>query len=164
MQEKIFDRIISRIICILFLVMVICIFLGVINRAVIRASIPWTEEVARYAMIWMTFLSIGIGLKRGAHIGVEILVSKLTPSRRNLVNIFAISLLILFSLVIIITSFNIIKIQINSEQTSAALGLPMFVPYLAIPVGMFIALIEELKMLVKEVRTIVDGKKNKSQT
>lgn len=165
MQEKIFDRIISRIICILFLAMVICIFCGVINRTVIKASIPWTEEIARYSMIWMTFLSIGMGLKKGAHIGVEILVSKLAPLKRHIFNILAKSIFIIFCLAIIITSFSIIKIQINSNQTSAALGLPMFVPYFAIPVGMFIALIEELKLLVKEVkevkevRTIVDGKK-----
>jgi C4-dicarboxylate transporter DctQ subunit len=163
MQKKIFDKIISRIICVLFLAMVICIFIGVINRAVIKASIPWTEEIARYSMIWMTFLSIGMGLKKGAHIGVEILVSKLAPVKRHIFNIIAISFFIIFSLVIIITSFSIIGIQINTKQASAALGLPMFIPYFAIPVGMFIAFIEELKMLIKEVRTIADIKKTKCQ-
>ncbi|UTW70911.1 TRAP transporter small permease subunit [Anaerobacillus sp. HL2] len=41
------------------------------SREVLNSSFPWTEEVARYLMIWITFLGASFAFQYGAHIGIE---------------------------------------------------------------------------------------------
>ena len=51
--------------------MSILIFAAVVLRYSVHASIPWSEEVSRYLMIWLTFLGAGPVLRIGGHIAVE---------------------------------------------------------------------------------------------
>jgi len=44
-----------------------------ISRFVLRDSLSWSEELARYLMVWATFIGASIGVKRGSHVGVEAL-------------------------------------------------------------------------------------------
>lgn len=152
MWEKTVDKVIKIVIGILFSIMTLCIFLAVVNRMTIKISLSWAEEVARFSMIWMTFLSLGIGLRRGAHLGVEIIVTKLKPNLRVFAGMLSIISFIAFSIIIIFTSAKILRVQLMSHQVSAALSIPMFIPYLAIPVGMVIALIEEVGLLISQIK------------
>ena len=52
----------------------------VICRYAFAASIDWAEEVARLAFVWAMFLAIPHGIRRGVHVGIDILVMKL-PAR-----------------------------------------------------------------------------------
>ena len=47
-----------------FVAMVIAYFISVVNRNFIKASMPWTEEVAMYSMIYMALLGTEVGQKR----------------------------------------------------------------------------------------------------
>lgn len=48
-----------------FVAMVIAYFISVVNRNFIKASMPWTEEVAMYSMIYMALLGTEVGLRDG---------------------------------------------------------------------------------------------------
>ena len=61
-------------VCALLAVMVVVVFLQVIFRFIIRSSLPWSEELSRYVMVWIVFLGASIGIKRKSHIGVEVVV------------------------------------------------------------------------------------------
>ena len=39
-----------------FAIMVICYFISVVNRNIIKGSMPWTEELAVYSMVYMALL------------------------------------------------------------------------------------------------------------
>ncbi len=81
--RKMLDRVNSLAeyaVCALLAVMVVVVFLQVIFRFVIRSSLPWSEELARYLMVWIVFLGASIGVKRKSHIGVEAVVA-LLPDR-----------------------------------------------------------------------------------
>ena len=52
-------------------VMSVIIFTNVVLRYTTSQSIEWAEEVARYMMVWMTFLGAGPVLRYGGHIAVE---------------------------------------------------------------------------------------------
>lgn len=147
------DAVIKWSIAALFFVMIICVFAGVVNRVFIKATLAWPEEASRYAMVWIAFLTVSIGLRRGAHIGVEVLVSRMTGKLRRSVSILAHICVFLFALATALYSVPIIGAQISSDQRSAALGMPMYLPYLAVPVGMMLAAIEELKAIIKEIRS-----------
>jgi TRAP-type C4-dicarboxylate transport system permease small subunit len=60
--------------------MAIIIFANVVLRYSTSQSIEWAEEVARYMMVWMTFLGAGPVLRYGGHIAVENLQDALPPA------------------------------------------------------------------------------------
>ena len=63
---------------VLFLVgMVVVVFLQVVLRSVVGTALNWSEEVARYLMIWCTGFGISICVRTGANIGIQAIVDAL---------------------------------------------------------------------------------------
>ena len=60
-----------------FALMVICYFISVVNRNIIQGSMPWTEELALYAMVYMALLGTELGLRDGTQVNVTAITSKL---------------------------------------------------------------------------------------
>lgn len=52
-----YHRIQKAIIVVLFMVALAVTFFQILNRMIFKLPIAWTEEVARYLLIWLTFLS-----------------------------------------------------------------------------------------------------------
>ncbi|WP_370160900.1 TRAP transporter small permease [Limimaricola soesokkakensis] len=74
--------------------MVCIIFANVSLRYLTDHSITWAEEVARYLMVWMTFLGAGLALRRGGHVAITALPDALGP-RAAMVLRGAVALLLL---------------------------------------------------------------------
>ena len=60
-----------------FVAMVLAYFISVVNRNLIKASMPWTEEVALYSMTYMALLGTEVGLRDGTQVAVTAVVDKL---------------------------------------------------------------------------------------
>lgn len=115
-----------------FIIMILSTFAQVINRNFIGLGISWFEELARYCMIYMTLFATEMGLRDGSQISITIL-SDLTKGALNLILQVIIKLIIIvFSAIIFISSIDILKVQIISNQVSPGLRLHMYVPYFAL--------------------------------
>lgn len=84
---KLLNRSTENITAVLFVAMVLIVFLQIISRAVFSSSFPWTEEAARFLMIWVTFLGASFAFQYGAHISIEAFVSKLSQSAGNVAQV-----------------------------------------------------------------------------
>lgn len=120
-------------IVVLMVVMVGSIWAGVFFRYVLDNSLIWSEEVARYAMIWVSMLGGGLAFRKGAHVAVEFVTDRL-PHRARLVLKIIGGGAILFFLVLLLW-YGIDVTQRVSRQTTAALRISMFWPYVALPLG-----------------------------
>ena len=60
-----------------FVAMVAAYFVAVVNHNFIKASMPWTEEVAMYSMIYMALLGTEVGLRDGTQVAVTAIIEKL---------------------------------------------------------------------------------------
>lgn len=116
-------------------VVMVCVTLAqVIFRYVIAAPLPWSEELARYCFVWIVFLGGAVGLSRGIHLGVDLLVNKLpTPMRRS-ADLLTNLLIAAFAATVIYASIPVISM--NMLQRSPALGVQMSYIYIAIPISM----------------------------
>ncbi len=116
-------------------VVMVCVTLAqVIFRYVIAAPLPWSEELARYCFVWIVFLGGAVGLSRGIHLGVDLLVNRLpTPMRRS-ADVLTNLLIAAFAVVVIYASYPVINM--NMLQRSPALGVQMSYIYIAIPISM----------------------------
>jgi len=63
--------------------MTVVVLLGVVFRYVLQSPLSWSEEVARYLMIWAASLAISIGIMRREHLGITFLISRIPPSAQK---------------------------------------------------------------------------------
>lgn len=133
---KRFNYLEEVVLVVLFPIMVVTIFVATMIRYLTTLSLVWAEELARYCMVWIGFLGASLGIQKNAHIGVEALVSRLPERFKPSLTIFRTLVIILFNILILIFSLQIIWSQIQTEQVSPALQIPIGIAYAAIPVGM----------------------------
>lgn len=132
-------------------VMVISIFLQVFFRYVMDHPLFWSEEVGRYAFIWLVFIGAAIATKRGAHIGVDYFTSLLSHNSKRILGIFVTVLLLIFMGIVIIASIPLI--QNNMTQKSPAVRITMGYIFLAIPIGFSMMFIYTLNGFIKALKT-----------
>ena len=74
---------VERFCALLVIVLVLDVWLGVIVRYLIPLPLTFTEEAARYLMIWTALLAVSCGIARREHIGVEFFFEKLPQASRR---------------------------------------------------------------------------------
>lgn len=129
------DKFEETAITILLGTMIAVVFLQIIFRFIIKGSLPWSEELARYLMVWAVFIGASIGAKEGAHIGVEAFISMLPPKLKRFSIFLAGGFSILFCIIVAVLSFIVVNFLMISGQRSPAMEIPIFWAYLAISVG-----------------------------
>ena len=113
--------------------MTLCIFLQVIFRYVFKSPLTWSEEIARYLFIWMTFIGAYSGARQGKHIGVEALQRALPGVVGKAVTSLAHLITAAFFMII---AFNTCTAWPKlARQTSPALEIPMTCVYVSMIIG-----------------------------
>jgi TRAP-type C4-dicarboxylate transport system permease small subunit len=110
------------------------VLLGVFTRYVLNDPLAWTEEAARYALIWLSWLGGGLALRRGAHIAVEFLLDAIPSAPTRAAVLFAGRVAAIFFLAICVW-YGLVLVQRVSFQSTIALGISMQLPYASVPVG-----------------------------
>lgn len=127
------NRLITWVVVLMLGVMCAVIFMQVVFRYVLEAALPWSEELARYLMVWTTFLGAALGVRYKALIGMEVLMNAIPKLAKRsfleLVTLFQILFLV------VVLFFSIKMTMIANNQVSAAMLIPMSWAYVGIPVG-----------------------------
>lgn len=77
------DRGVAWIIAAVMAVMVAVVSIQVAYRYGLNGSFDWADEISRLAFVWTVFLAVPLGLKQGAHIGIELVVQRLPEGARG---------------------------------------------------------------------------------
>jgi len=136
----------------LFIIMNLSIFSQVIMRKVFNNSLSWSEELARYCLIWMVFFGISYGVKRQRHIKIDLIYDRLSEKNKKILRIFANIVFIAFGLIILVYGQKIALKLFMLKQSSPALHIPMGALYSAAPVGLGLSVIRLLQNIVNEFR------------
>ena len=120
-------------IVVLMLTMVASILTGVFFRYVLNAALPWPEELARFAMVWLTMLGASLVVRHGGHIAVTLVVTRLRNRSKTLVNWISRSVVVGF--LVLLLWFGVDMTDRAGRQRSAALEWSMSIPNLAMPLG-----------------------------
>jgi TRAP-type C4-dicarboxylate transport system permease small subunit len=123
------------------------VLIQVVFRYALDLPLFWTEESARYCLVWASLLGAGVGLKRGEHIAITYLTQHLPPGFRR--PVLAFSWICTGVLLIVILWGGIRMVKVTHCQISPALQIPMSVPYLAVPVGAAMMLIHLLALFLE---------------
>lgn len=131
---------------------IVLIFYGVVMRYVLNDPQAWVEEVARYAIIWGTFLGFGLALKHNQHIQVDILYDNLSKPLQFAMNILATILSIVFSLIYTFYGFTLVETRYTSGMVSLDVGIPMWIVYLILPISGVLFSLRFVERLVNILR------------
>jgi TRAP-type C4-dicarboxylate transport system permease small subunit len=140
-------------------VMSIIVMLQIIFRFVIFIPLPWSEELARYLMIWTGMVGSFVALREGRHIGVTMVVDRLPPRAATGVSIFVQATTILF--LVILAQQGLALTFVNLSQLSPAMRIPMFYPYLAVPVGAALMIVELTAGILQDLYPTEAGRRRK---
>ncbi|MFC1508579.1 TRAP transporter small permease [Candidatus Omnitrophota bacterium] len=122
------------IIAILLIVMVLMVAAQVLSRYIFHTSLSHTEELVRYFFVWATFLGIAAAANRKKHLSIAF-ASGIIPERyMKWVKKVAGLCALLFAGVIMYYGVRVVVLQIQTQQKTAALGMPMWIIGLAVPV------------------------------
>ena len=127
------DRLLRWILALGTALIMFAVIFHVVGRYVFGTTYMGTMELVRYTMIWVALLGAAVAFGTNGHIAVNIIQDRLSKRSALLLHIAGNILLLLFLIVMIIGGFEI-AIR-NFKQISLGLQIPMFYPYLAIPVG-----------------------------
>ena len=113
----------------------VVLFVNVVLRYLFSASTSWAEELIRYLMIWITFIGGSICVRRGAHIRMDFLLTMLPRSVAAALTRLVYLAAAGFCAALFWYSVRLVAFTVELHQTSPAMGVPMWIPYLAMPLG-----------------------------
>lgn len=130
--------------------MVICIWISVFTRYVMGDSINWGEQVAKYLMIWAAMVGSSLAVREGAHISVNILVDRLPVVLAK--TCMVVGFMLSGTFLAVAAYYGTIWALGAMNQVDSVVGnMPLTVPYLAIPVGSMLMLVQLFLTLVKHL-------------
>ena len=132
-----------------FIIMVGASFAQVVNRNFFKLPISWFDEASVYCMIYMVLIGTEVGLRDGTQIAVTGVVDKLGGRMKTVVQVIAKVIVVIFSFGVLMGGIKLVNIQIRTGQVSAALSLPMSIPYGAMVVSFaIITLVQAIAAIV----------------
>jgi TRAP-type C4-dicarboxylate transport system permease small subunit len=133
---------------VLIAVMTAIVTIAVITRYLLRQPLGWSEEASIYLMIWAIFLGTAYTLKHDAHIGVDLLMNRLSPRIKLFFHCFHYLTGLLFLSILFFKGIDMINLSIMLDSRSIATDFPLYLVQLAVPVGAALLILQIISNLV----------------
>lgn len=104
-------------------------------RWLVSINMTWAQEACIYLFVWMAKFGAAYGVRIGIHVGVDVLVERLSPKNQKTMTIIAFLSCILFTGIVAWIGTDFVWHISKTGQISADLEMPMWIVYLAVPVG-----------------------------
>ena len=146
---------VERICVALLIVLVLDVWLGVLARYVLPFQATFTEELARYLMIWMALLAVSSGISHREHIGVLVLFERFPPSvRRWLAVVFDLIALMFFA---IIFYYGLGMVERGFSRFTMIEAIPKAYPFMGVPFAAAMACIQLVLVAIHDFFTVGDA-------
>ena len=130
------NKIIERFLVLILLGMVLNVIWQVFTRFFTSSPSAFTNELARYLMIWLGILGAAYISGKQEHVAIDFFVKKLNNSLRRFIDRFVLFSILSFAFfVMIIGGFNLVYITLKLEQYSPSLQIPLALVYSIIPIS-----------------------------
>lgn len=146
---------VERVCVALLVLLVLDVWLGVLARYVLPFQATFTEELARYLMIWMALLAVSSGISHREHIGVLVLFERFPPSvRRWLAVVFDLIALMFFA---IIFYYGLGMVERGFSRFTMIEAIPKAYPFMGVPFAAAMACIQLVLVAIHDFFTVGDA-------
>lgn len=155
---RIIDNIEETSIAVCLGLMTLITFANVIARYIFNDNILWALEVTVFLFAWLVLMGASYAVKHHVHIGVDIIINLVSPGKRKILALLAVTACLVYSILLLIGSWNYwypfiterAWLETDDVPMPEALmfmadwfnegeryeKMPRFIPYLALPLGM----------------------------
>jgi TRAP-type C4-dicarboxylate transport system permease small subunit len=156
------DRIVERLLIILTVLMFLTVLLQVFYRFLIVKIVyfpfHFTEELARYLLVWICYLGVAVGIPEGFHASFDLLIKKMSSLGGKIFFLIGRLLMIAFTLILIIKGWEVVLFVFNNS--SPTMQIPMGWVYSA---PFICGCLTMLRLLVDVMGEIYDFKSAKDR-
>lgn len=138
-------------IAVLFGATLVVITAQIVWRYVFNDSLTWTEELARYLFVWITFVGAALAIRDGTHIRVALVIDRLPARVRRWLDVAQLVLVVFFLCLLVGLGFQ--WVWVNTDAVTPALGLPLaYVCYAALPLASLWGIFHACRRFARLVR------------
>jgi TRAP-type C4-dicarboxylate transport system permease small subunit len=141
---------------IFFTIMCIFIFLQIFTRYLLKNPLLYTEEVSRFAYVWVSFVGSSLAFKNREHIQVDFFINLLGPGVKRVIVIFAD--LVILVLLIYLFIWGVRYTEFTKMMLTPALEISYLVVNMALPVGLALSVLRVIKVLCEDIKGIAKDK------
>ena len=138
----------------IFLVGISCIILLQIVMRLMRMSLSWPEELARYLYVWSVFLSLACTIRARIILRVDVLINFFPDKLKKGLEVLLQSINVVFFTILFYHSLNVVTVVRTSNQTSPALEIPMYLVYIIVPAGFALATLRSFQQIYLQLKGI----------
>ena len=162
---KFLDRLEEWLIVSLMGAATVVIFVAVVQRyasgwpipglqdALLKINMSWAQELCIYMFVWMAKFGAAYGVRTGIHVGVDVLINRLPAAWHRKAVLLGLAGGALFTGVVGTFGARFVWQMAHTDQVSADLEIPMWVVYLAVPLGSYLMCFRFIQVAVRFVRT-----------
>ena len=127
---------------------------GVFTRYVMGEQAQWSEELARFLLVWVSLIGGAVAFGTKGHLGVDYFVGKFDPSARKTMAVIVHGIVLFFAAAIFIYGGSrVVGNSLAVDQTTPALQWKMGHIYMALPISGIFMLIYTLENLIETLKT-----------
>ncbi|MCL6575705.1 TRAP transporter small permease [Kyrpidia sp.] len=127
-------------------------FYAVVTRYVFKSSPAWALEVFEFLMVWSIFLGFGMALRDNHHISVDLLYDRLPGGIRKIFDIISNFIGAAYSIFMTVTGVQITMLAYQQGIVTTDAGIPVWLTYLIMPIGMALLAIHFVLKLMRILR------------
>jgi TRAP-type C4-dicarboxylate transport system permease small subunit len=136
---------------VLFWCLAFIVFLQFFTRYIMNDSLSWTEEIARYGLMWLAFIGGAVVTRKKSHIAVELLSNLMAPGPLRSM-LLALVDFVTLGFMGLLAYFSVTIIERMHNQTMTVIELPMSVVYGGVGVGCFLMLARQIQVVWRNAR------------
>ena len=150
MIRRALGNIVEAVLLVMMVALCVDVFLGVFSRYVLARTFTWYDEIARLLFVWITFLGAGVGVKRGVHFRLHLVVDRFPRALQRATVIFGVLVVMGFGWILIQQGWKLV--ELGQFQQTPVMGLSKQYIYLAVPVGGALVILFSLGHLWRALR------------
>lgn len=127
------------------------VFYQVAARYFLKLPTIWQTELTIYLLMFATFVGGAYGLKHNAHVGVEIVLEKISPRAQSILKIVTSILAVILTIIVAWKGFEMWWEATEKGWRSDSLwGPPLMYPYFILPLGMLLISLQYIVLIYEE--------------
>lgn len=150
------DKVLSSLCVVISIFLVVCVVWQVFSRFILRDPSVYTDELARFAFIWVGLIGAAYAFGQKKHLAIDLLAIKLESKPAKLRRLNIIVNVISLCFIVLIMCYGGTKLVMNTidaGQVSPVLGVEMGLIYSAIPLSGFFMLVYVLRDLFTSLQS-----------
>ena len=124
---KLIDEKLEEIFLVIILIAaVVIVAMQVVTRYIFKIPLPWSEEIARYLFLWLTWVGASYATKERKHVSIDLVYEKLPEKGQMICKVITNIIWMAFLLMMVQLSMKLTLSVASGGQTATGMGLMAF--------------------------------------